>query len=138
MRKASKRKVRPLLIHKAIMQHESFEQIDRLMLMINNANVTADGADVVMREPNGEVYQVAPALNTFCDYWQSIASMHNVSFDDAPLRTLINKINHDMPLTQSLINQAKAVVEKQRALFMRTPNRVLNVVSSNYLEAMSE
>ncbi len=138
MRKASKRKVRPLLLHKAIMQHESFDEIDRLMLMIEHENVLQEGSDIVMRHKTGENYQVAPTLNTWCDYWQSIAKMHSISFDDAPLRTLINKINYQMPISESLILKAKAVVEKQRALYMRTPNPALNLVSNNYLEAMSE
>lgn len=94
--------------------------------MIENENVLSDNNDVVMVAPEGIVYQVAPALSTWCDYWKSIADLHGMEINDVPLRNLINKINYNMYITKSMINEAKEVVEIQRRLFMGTDHNTIS------------
>lgn len=131
-------KPKVLRIPKLVMQHNDFEQIDRLMLMIENQNVLEAHGDVVMYSANKEIYQVAPALNAWCDYWQDISKMHNKSLNDAPLRTLINKINHNMQVTVAQIKQAKEVVDLQRNLFMGTDHNTISKVAIQHQIALKD
>lgn len=126
MKKRKKYIPKTIRIPKIVMQHNDFEQVDRLMMMIENESVLESGGDIVMFAQSGEVYQVAPALNTWCDYWQEIAKVHDESMNDIALRILINKINHNMPVTKSLIREAKEVVDKQRAYFMKTDHNTIS------------
>jgi hypothetical protein len=109
-----------------ILQHNDFEQIDRLLLMIENGNVLDENGYMVMQSVDKEIYQVAPALNAWCDYWQDIAKMKGFEINDHALRALINKINYEMKITKSLVNEAKEIVEQQRKLFMTTSHNVIS------------
>ena len=122
-------KPKALRVPKLILAHNDFEQIDRLMMMIDNGTVLDAKGDVVMIAAGGEVYQVAPALLAWCDYWQDLGKQRGVSFDDSALRTIINKINHGMRIKRSLINDAKAAIEIQRKLFMTTDHNTISSVA---------
>lgn len=131
MKKRKAYKQKPIRIPKIVCAHNDFEQVDRLVLMIENDGVLEANGDVVMYSQTGELYQVAPALNTWCDYWQTIAALYGNEIKDIPLRNLINKINHSMPVKRSLIAEAKEVIEMQRKLFMNTDH---NVISQKAIE----
>jgi hypothetical protein len=108
------------------------------MMMIDNGTVLDAKGDVVMYSANGELYQVAPALLAWCDYWQDLASKRGVSFDDSALRTIVNKINHGMSIKRSLINDAKADIEIQRKLFLYSDDRLITALAIKHQSAIIE
>lgn len=136
--KRKKYKPKPIRAPKLVLQHNDFEQIDRLMLMIENESVLSANGDVFMITTENEAYMVAPALSALCDYWQDLASKRGITFDDNALRLLINKINHDMPITQSLIEQAKRVINIQRSLFMTTAHNLISQLAIQHQIALAQ
>jgi hypothetical protein len=131
-------KPKALRVPKLIVAHNDFEQIDRLMMMIDNGTVLDAKGDVVMYSANGELYQVAPALLAWCDYWQDLSRKRGVSFDDSALRTIVNKINHGMSIKRSLINDAKAAIEIQRKLFLYSDDRLITALAIKHQSAIIE
>lgn len=139
MKKRTKKyKPKVTRLPKLLLQYNDFEQIDRLMLMIEHESVIDSNGDVAMQSLSGEVYQVAPALGAWCDYWQDLASKRGISFDDAPLRVLINKINHYMVITESLILKAKNVIEMQRKLHMSTDHNLISSLAIQHQIALRQ
>lgn len=120
---------KPVRVPKMMLCQSDFQQVDSLISMLENGEVLEAQGNVVMYSMEGELYQVAPALETWCDYWQKIADINNITLDDAPLRTLINKVNCNIQITLDMVKKAKSVVHIQRQLFMATDHNVISQVA---------
>lgn len=138
MKKRKKYTPKVKRIPQLILQHNDFEQIDRLMLMIEHESVLDSNGDLVMINNEKEAYHVAPALNAWCDYWVDLANKRGIALKDNPLRLLVNKINHNMPITQNLINQAKNVIDIQRGLFMTTDHNLISSLAIQHQIAIRQ
>ena len=81
-----------------------------------------------------ETYCVLTALDGWCDCFAGIAkTLPDIAYDDKPLRSLISKMRLDQPVSETLFNLAKNVVEQQRKVYMLAPHTVINQVSGEML-----
>lgn len=113
-------------VPRAIDEWEQFDEIDRLMHMLENGEVLSQQGHVVMRSGKGELYRVVPAMMGWMEFWRSLAAKHDIPYDDEPMRKLAMRLENGMLLSPTLILEAKRVVEAQRALFRAIPRSAVS------------
>lgn len=112
-----------------------FAETDKFMRNVERDAVDVAQGKIVSITVEGEMYCVLTALEGWCDCFADIAkAMHKTDYNDAPLRSMMAKLNHDMPLTMKLVQEAKAVVDAQRRLYMLAPHGIINNVAHALLE----
>jgi len=121
---------------KILTQQRDFAEIDKFMRQVESDAVDVAQGRIVSTSMEGEMYCVLTALEGWCDCFNGIANaMKDASYNDAALRSMMAKLNADMPLTMKLVQEAKAVVEAQRKLYMLAPHGIINSVANTMLEA---
>jgi hypothetical protein len=109
--------------------------LKRMPLLKPSSIVDVAQGRIVSITVEGEMYCVLTALDGWCECFADIAkAMNATDYNDAPLRSMMAKLNADMPLTLKLVQQAKAVVDAQRKLYMLAPHGVINNVANALLE----
>jgi hypothetical protein len=142
MRKRSNYKPKQLHIPKIAAMYRDFEQVDTFMKSVENDSVSiadddASGKEViVMRTPDKELYQVLPAMQSWCEFYRELAKEQNIIYNDTPMIDMMTKLESDMLLTKQLINSVKAVVDSQRSIYMKTPNLIINKISTRVMERL--
>ncbi len=120
---------------KILTQQRDFAEIDKFMRQVESDAVDVAQGRIVSITLEGEMYCVLTALEGWCDCFAGIAkAMKATDYNDSPLRSMMAKLHADMPLTMNLVQQAKAVVEAQRKLYMRAPHGIINSVANSMLE----
>ena len=128
-----------LRLPKILTQQRDFAEIDKFMRAIARDAVleTKDGDTwrVIQTTLNKESYCVLTALDGWCDFFAELAAtMNEASYNDKPLRSLISKMRLDQPSSAALFNQAKAVVDAQRKLYMLAPDNMISGVAIGALK----
>lgn len=134
MKKPFKHKVTRL--PKILTQQRDFAEIDKFMRQVESDAVDVAQGLIVSTSMEGEMYCVLTALEGWCDCFSGIArAMNDASYNDAPLRSMMAKLNANMPLTMKLVQEAKSVVESQRKLYMLAPHGIINSVANTMLQS---
>jgi hypothetical protein len=121
---------------KILTQQRDFAEIDKFVRQVESDAVDVAQGRIVSITIEGEMYCVLTALDGWCDCFAGIArAMKDTNYNDAPLRSMMAKLNADMPLTMKLVQEAKAVVEAQRKLYMLAPHGIINNVANTMLES---
>lgn len=122
-------------IPKIVTQARDFAEVDKFLRNVERDAVDVAQGVIVSITIEGEMYCVLTALVGWCDCFADIANaMHDSSYNDAPLRSMMAKLNADMPITMKLVQEAKAVVNAQRRLYMLAPHGIINAVANTLLE----
>jgi len=122
-------------IPKIITQQRDFSEIDKFLRNVERDAVDVAEGRIVSITIDGEIYCVLTALEGWCECFSDIAkALLDTSYNDAPLRSMMAKLNVDMPFSMKLVQEVKAVVNHQRRLYMQAPHGLLNQISSALLE----
>lgn len=122
-------------IPKIVTQARDFAEIDKFMRSVERDAVDVAQGRIVSITVEGEMYCVLTALEGWCECFAAIAkAMGDAGYSDAALRSMMAKLNADMPITMKLVQQAKAVVNAQRRLYMLAPHGIINAVANTMLE----
>jgi len=128
-------KQRVTRLPKILTCQRDFAETDKFMRNVERDAVDVAQGRIVSITVEGEMYCVLTALEGWCECFAGIAkAMNATDYNDAPLRSMMAKLNADMPLTLKLVQQAKAVVDAQRKLYMLAPHGVINRVANTLLE----
>lgn len=123
-------------IPKIVTQARDFAEIDKFMRSVERDAVDVAQGRIVSITIEGEMYCVLTALQGWCECFAAIAkAMGDKAYSDSPLRSMMAKLNADMPITMKLVQEAKAVVNAQRRLYMLAPHGIINAVANSMLEA---
>ncbi len=122
-------------IPKIVTQARDFAEIDKFMRSVERDAVDVAQGRIVSITVEGEMYCVLTALEGWCECFATIAkAMNDTNYSDAALRSMMAKLNADMPITMKLVQDAKAVVNAQRRLYMLAPHGIINAVANTMLE----
>lgn len=128
-------KQRIIRLPKILTCQRDFAETDKFMRNVERDAVDVAQGRIVSITIEGEMYCVLTALEGWCECFADIArAMNATDYNDAPLRSMMAKLHADMPLTMKLVQQAKAVVDAQRRLYMLAPHGVINRVANTLLE----
>lgn len=128
-------KKRVTRLPKILTQQRDFYEIDKFMRNVERDTVDVAQGRIVSITNDGEMYCVLTALVGWCECFANIAkAMHATDYNDTPLRSMMAKLNADMPLRLELVHEAKAVVEVQRRLYMLAPHGIINEVANRLLQ----
>lgn len=131
-------KKRVTRIPKIVTQARDFAEIDKFIRSVERDAVDVAQGRIVSITVEGEMYCVLTALVGWCDCFADIAkAMGDTNYNDAPLRSMMAKLNADMPITMKLVQEAKAVINAQRRLYMLAPHGIINAVANRLLEAQA-
>lgn len=109
----------------AIDEFQQFDDTDRLIQKLEHGALEHQQGRPVMTT-KGVTYDVLSALEGWMEYWRMLADKHNIDYDDAPMRTVVCRLENAMPLTQSHIQGFKNVVAAQRAMFRAIPRHIIS------------
>lgn len=121
---------KPARIPKLIFADRDFGEIDKFVRCLDAGEVNEAEGSIISITIIGERYKVIPAMRGWAGFFREVAAIQNVTdYDDTPMQTLMDKLENDELVTRKLIAEFKAVVEKQRAMYMHTPNGLINKVA---------
>jgi len=123
------RRALPLRQPKILLQFTDFHLLDQFFRMLDAGDVLVEGGEIVMRNTDGEWFQLLPAVTAWMDYWKALAVKQGLEYDEAPMRSLMAKLDADMPVTNGQIAAAKEVVETQRRIFMAVDHNIVSSVA---------
>jgi len=109
----------------AIDEFEQFDDTMRLIQKLEHGAIETEQGRPVMTT-KGVTYDVLSALEGWMEYWRMLAEKHGIDYDDQPMHTVARRLENGMPLTPTLIDGFKRVVEQQRAMFRSIPRHVIS------------
>lgn len=125
-------KRRPVRLPKILTMQRDFAEVDKFMNAMERNSVDEakfpDGSwRIAATTLDKETYCVLSAFEGWNECFQQIANaLGDSAYSDVPLRSLLAKLKHDMPVTRGQVAKAKEVVELQRKLYMRAPPIAIN------------
>lgn len=129
-RKKKKYKPRPTTIPKIFYQERDFGEIDKFVRSLEAGEVTEHEGSIVLVTVAREMYRVIPAMRGWADFFREVATMQGVTdYDDTPMQTVMGMLENNIPMSRKMIDEFKVVVERQRAMYMKTPNGLINKVA---------
>lgn len=110
----------------AIDEFEQFDDIERLMQKLDHGAIEmAQGRPVMTTK--GVTYDVLSAIGGWMDYWLDLAEKHGWRiYDDSAMRKLAARLEAGMMLTPKIVDEARLVVNLQRAMFRAIPRNAIS------------
>lgn len=109
----------------AVDEFEQFDDIDRLTQKLEHGAIEVEHGRPVMTT-KGVTYDVLSALEGWMEYWRMLADKHTIAYDDQQMHAVARRLENGMPLTPTIIEGFKRIVEQQRAMFRSIPRHVIS------------
>lgn len=105
------------------LEHDSFDTGERLFLAMRNGHLEwgADGWQIMGIQ--GQSMDVLSALEGWTLYWRILAEDLQISYDDTALVRLAKSLTYEKPMTLAELDAAYAVIQYQRVLFRKVPQK---------------
>lgn len=109
----------------AIDEFKQFDDIERLIQKLEHGAIETEQGRPVMTT-KGVTYDVLSALDGWMTYWRMLADKHTIAYDDQQMHAVARRLENGMPLTPTIIEGFKRIVEQQRAMFRSIPRHVIS------------
>jgi len=126
---------RAQLNNMVMLEFETFETIERMFAQIRNGdlNYRPDIGWVILGG-NGALCDIVYSMRWWLKQWATVAQRASITYDDTALAKLHKALEYHMPLSLAQVNNAYAVVQKQRHIY-RTIDQQLLMRTVNELQA---
>lgn len=126
---------RAQLNNMVMLEFETFETIERMFAQIRNGELNYHPTmGWVILGGNGALCDIVYSMRWWLKQWATVAQRASIAYDDTALRKLHKALEYHMPLSLAQVNNAYAVVQKQRYIY-RTIDQQLLMRVVNELQA---
>lgn len=73
----------------------------------------------VMSDGQGDLHEIHSAILGWCDLWQKLSERFSFIIDLTPLVMMSKRLEHGVPLSLELVNNAQKAIDRCRAIYAR-------------------
>lgn len=131
-RKAKRNEVVQVPEPKIIDKWRIFEATDRILQALESGEVTVKNNKPIFMGSTGEICYIVPALEGWVTYWNHAKTKLGLLEDTAaPFDAIRKRLAHDVILTPTMLEKAKAALAQQKQIYDTTNRDTLASIAND-------